>query len=124
MKKILLIEDDKKIALALGLRLRSMGFETAIAADAICAMAEALRFCPDMILLDINLPGGNGFLVAERIRSSMAIGSTPIVFITASKRQENRAEARKYGASGFLEKPFSIAQLSEVIDTCTYAEQM
>lgn len=122
MKKILLIEDDKKIGMALGLRLRSMGFDTTVAGDAICAMAEALRVCPDMVLLDINLPGGNGFLVAERIRSSMTMGSTPIVFITASKRQENRDDARKYGASGFLEKPFSAAQLSEVVDTCMYSE--
>lgn len=122
MKKILLIEDDKKIGMALGLRLRSMGFSTAISRDAVSAMAEALRYLPDMVLLDINLPGGNGFVVADRIRSSMAIGSTPIVFITASKRLENREQAKKYNASGFLEKPFNAAQLSEVIDNCIYSE--
>ena len=118
MKKILLVEDDKKIGMALGLRLRSMGFDTAVARDAVCAMAEAIRISPDIVILDINLPGGDGFLVAERIRASKKIGSTPIVFITASKRQDHRVQARKYGASGFLEKPFCAAQLSEVIETC------
>lgn len=120
MKKIHIVEDDRKITAALTMRIQSMGYKTAVSKDAVYAMDDALRFRPDMILLDINLPGGNGFLVAERIRSSMQLSTTPIVFITASKQPDLRRQASQYGALAFLEKPFTTSQLTDVIDNCMH----
>lgn len=102
------------------MRLQSMGYGTVVSGDVVYAMDEAVRFRPDMILLDIHLPGGNRFVVADRIRSSNMISATPIVFITASKRQDLKSQASKYGAMVFLEKPFTTTQLTDVIDDCMY----
>jgi DNA-binding response OmpR family regulator len=115
MHKILLVEDDKKITMALSLRLRSMGFQVDSAADAVYAMNAALRCQPEVVLLDINLPGGDGFVVADRLRASAELGTTPIIFITASKNPEHRKRASAYGHCAFLEKPFQAAQLSEAL---------
>jgi len=115
MQTILLVEDDKKISQALSIRLRSMGFQVDSAADAVYAMNAAVRCQPEVILLDINLPGGDGFVVADRVRASHNLCSTPIIFITASKEPGLRARAAEYAASAYLEKPFQAAQLTEAI---------
>jgi len=80
--KVLLVEDDKKLALALGIRLRSDGHEITTTPDAISAMSSAIRFAPDVVIIDINLPGGDGFTVAERLLASMDTQSTPFIFMT------------------------------------------
>jgi DNA-binding response OmpR family regulator len=116
MRTILLVEDDKKISIALSLRLRSMGFQVDSAADAIYAMNVAIRCQPEIVLLDINLPGGDGFVVADRIRGSAGMSITPIVFITASKKPEHRQRAAEYRSCAFLEKPFQAAQLTRVLN--------
>ena len=116
MKTILLVEDDSRIQTAMGIRLKSMGYSVVSAVDAVYAMDQAVKARPDVVLLDINLPGGDGFLVAERLRKRNETVDTPIIFITASKREEFRVRAAMIGASGFLEKPFSATQLSEAIE--------
>lgn len=113
---ILLVEDDKKITMALSLRLQAMGYQVDSAADAVYAMKAAVRCQPEVVLLDINLPGGNGFVVADRLRSSVSLARIPIIFITASKDPEMRRRAASYGESAYLEKPFQAAQLVEAID--------
>ncbi|MFK8081522.1 MAG: response regulator [Granulosicoccus sp.] len=116
MQNVLLVEDDKKITMALSLRLQSMGFAVDSAADAVYAMNAAVRCKPEVVLLDINLPGGDGFMVADRLRASHALGSTPIIFITASQDPEMRMRAGTYSASRFIEKPFQASQLTNAID--------
>lgn len=92
-----------------------MGFHVDSASDAVYAMKAAVRSKPEVILLDINLPGGSGFVVADRLRSSPELSATPIIFITASKDPEFRKRAASYGASAYLEKPFQAAQLTEAL---------
>ena len=116
MKTILLIEDDKKITMAIGMRLKSMGYEVASAADAVTAVAQARKSNPDVILIDINLPGGDGFMVAERLQSLMQTSATPLIFITASKQPDLRDRAKEIGAVAFLEKPFDATQLADAIE--------
>ncbi|ASJ75005.1 response regulator [Granulosicoccus antarcticus] len=117
---ILLVEDDKKISMALSLRLKSMGYLVDSAADAVYAMKAAVRCQPEVILLDINLPGGSGFVVADRLRASASLSSTPIIFITASKDPAMRERASTYHDSRYLEKPFQAAQLVEAIDSLAH----
>lgn len=121
MKTVLLVEDDKKITLAIGIRLKSMGYEVATAADAVSAVAQARKCKPDVVLLDINLPGGDGFLVAERLQSLMQTSATPIIFITASKQEGLKKRAMELGAVAFLEKPFDATQLADAIEMSLYA---
>src|SRR5215468_1795747 len=104
MKRILIIEDDEKIAFALSVRLQAHGYPTWIARDGALGLGMAVRNRPDLVLMDISLPIGNGFAIAERIRSY--IPPTPIIFLTASKSPEFRERAQKLGAAAFFEKPY------------------
>lgn len=116
MQSVLLVEDDKKISMALSLRLQSMGYAVDSAADAVYAMNAAVKCKPEVILLDINLPGGDGFVVADRLRASKELAGTPIIFITASQDPDLRLRAGKYISSRFIEKPFQAGQLTDAID--------
>ena len=114
-KKILLVEDDRKIAMALGVRLRHAGVEVLVAYDAPAGLATALKERPDLVLLDIGLPGGSGLKLIEQLHS-MGRGLTPVIFVTASRRPGLREEAMALGASGFLEKPFEAEELIAAIE--------
>ncbi len=113
--KILLVEDDEKIVKALTIRLKSQGYDIATAYDAVMATARAMDYHPDVILLDISMPGGNGFTVAERLLHSSVTANIPIIFLTASKEPGLRERAKELGAVGFLEKPFEAEELLAMI---------
>ena len=104
MTRILIVEDDKDIAKALQLRLVSAGFEVSAAHDAATATIVARKCQPDLALLDIGMPGGNGFDVAERLLG--LFGSLPLIFLSADGRAEMRVRARNMGALHFFSKPF------------------
>ncbi len=65
-KKILIVDDDKDVRMGMALRLKLSGYTVVMAADTISAMSVALKERPDLVLLDVNMPGGNGFMVMER----------------------------------------------------------
>lgn len=114
---ILLVEDDKTLAKAMGIRLKANGHYCAGASDAISAVTEARKASPDLVIVDVNLPGGDGFLVIERLMSINGTADIPFIFITASKATGLRQKALKYGATGFLEKPFQSNELLQLIDS-------
>ena len=113
-KRILIVEDDEKVAAGLAVRMKAAGFQTTIAADAVAGVRSAVQGQPDLVLLDISLPAGNGFSVAERIQRSIPT-PTPIIFLTASHQPEFRAEATRLGAVGFFEKPYQPEELMEAV---------
>ena len=110
MKQILIIEDDHKIALALALRLKAAGYKTTVAYDALTGLNTAVKLCPHLVLLDISMPAGNGFEVAQRMQSSMP-SPAPIIFLTASKQPGFRERALELGAAGYFEKPYEAEDL-------------
>ena len=118
--KILVVEDDKHIALALTVRLKAAGYDVMTAPDAVLAVSMALKHRPDLMVLDILMPGGNGFLVAERIQDLEAMLGVPCIFLTASKQPGLRDQARRLGAAGFFEKPYDagelLATVREILD--------
>jgi CheY-like chemotaxis protein len=115
MKKILIVEDDKSIVMALTVRLRAAGYAVIVAFDAIMAVSMALKQHPDLVLLDISMPGGNGFMVAERLQNSALTAGVPMLFLTASKQSGLRERAQEVGAVGFFEKPYEAAELLDAI---------
>lgn len=117
MKKVLIIEDDKSISLAVGIRLKAMGYTVESAPDAVTAISQARKHQPDVILLDIGLPGGDGFMVAERLQQLNQTAVTPIIFITASKQTGLKERALEMGAVRFLEKPFDATELADAIES-------
>jgi len=108
-KRVLIIEDDEQIAKALDIRLRCK-YEVLRAPDAIHGLHEAVSKNPDLIIMDIMMPAGNGITLTERIRE-VTERNIPTVFITASKLPGLRETAKKMGAFGYLEKPFPPEEL-------------
>jgi DNA-binding response OmpR family regulator len=110
MKKILIVEDDPNIAKALSIRLKNAGYEVSVAPDALTAVEVAVKKEPDLVLLDISIPAGNGFTVAERIQSLLPT-ATPLIFLTASKKPGLRERAKELGAAAFFQKPYEAEDL-------------
>ena len=104
-KKILIVEDDADLRLGLNARLRASKYQTAFAADAMSAVVQARKEQPDLILLDIGLPAGDGFLVMERLRANTQLAAIPIVVVSARPHQTSASRALAAGARAFLQKP-------------------
>jgi DNA-binding response OmpR family regulator len=114
-KKILIVDDEKDCLFILAAKLRSVGYNVISAYDAVAAVMLALRERPDLILLDIGLPAGNGIVVMKRIASMSFIAMTPIIIITASDSEEIKKQALENGAAAYFQKPYDIDKLLQAI---------
>ena len=103
--KILIIEDDHDIRRGLNVRLRASDYETAFASDAVMALSIAKKEAPDLILLDLGLPGGDGFLVLERMKNIASLACTPVIVVSARDPKTNEKRALDAGAEAFFQKP-------------------
>lgn len=101
--RILIVEDDGDLARALVLRLKANGFHPIRVSDTVQALRQIRLDTPDLILLDLGLPGGDGFLLMDRL-SLMPI-DVPIIVITARDPLDNQERALNAGASAFFQKP-------------------
>ena len=116
MNTLLIVEDDADIRRSLSIRLGAGGYRVVGASNPASAMSTAEREHPDLIVLDVLLPGGDGFAVAARMRAFPTLETTPLIFLTASRRPEYRRRAEELGAVGFFEKPYEAAELIDRID--------
>jgi len=116
MKTVLLVDDDNVFLLTIGVRLKSMGYTVYAAKDAVTAISAVRKNNPDVIVLDVTIPAGDGFMVAERLQKLISTAATPIIFITASENPELRERAMKTGAVAFLKKPFDATTLADAIE--------
>jgi CheY-like chemotaxis protein len=119
MKTVLLVDDDNIFLLTIGVRLKGMGYTVCAAKDAATAISVVRKTSPDVIVLDVSLPGGDGFLVAERLKSLLASAATPIIIVTASEKHGLRERAMNAGAVAFLAKPFDATTLADAIESAT-----
>jgi CheY-like chemotaxis protein len=117
MKTVLLVDDDNTFLLTIGVRLKSMGYTVCTAKDAVNAISAVRKNNPDVVVLDVSLPAGDGFLVAERLRNLIISATTPIIFVTASEKADLRERAMKLGAVEFLQKPFDATTLADAIES-------
>src|SRR4030042_904934 len=112
-KKILVVDCEQDMVKALEVRLKANGYQVVFASDTVQAFTIANQENPDLILLDIMIPGGGGFVVAERLKQSAATHHIPIIFLTAIPGGEERAY--KLGASGYIMKPYQPEELIEAV---------
>lgn len=114
MKNVLIVEDDRNISNAMRVRLSASGYEVHQAYDASTALMVAKQCDADLVVLDISMPGGDGFVVAERLRKWKG-QDLPLVFITASQKPGLKERAAEFNAESFLEKPFRGQELCDVV---------
>ena len=105
-KKILIVDDDKQIVLLLASRLKANKYEIVVAYDAMQAVAKAFSEKPDLILLDIKMPGGSGISVMDNLSNSAETAITPVIVITAYPSPEIQQKVKEMGAVDFISKPF------------------
>lgn len=115
VNKILIIEDDPDMRRGLNVRLRAKNYETAFASDAVMALGIVKREAPDLVLLDLGLPGGDGFVVLERMGNIGLLASTPVIVVSARDPKTNEKRALDAGAEAFFQKPVDNDQLMKAI---------
>jgi two-component system KDP operon response regulator KdpE len=120
--KILVVEDDDDLRQGLALRLTASGYDVVLAADGLSAVSAARTERPDLVLLDIGLPGGSGLTVLQRYSDAAALMFTPVVVLTGRDPMAIEADVRKYGVAGFLTKPAENDELLRVIERALSGE--
>ncbi len=115
--KIMIVDDDPDLRQALRLRLRANHYETVNAVDGYSAIALAYKEHPDLIILDLGLPAGDGFVVLDRLQKDDKLSTIPVIVLTARDPQGSERRALQAGAAAFLQKPADNAELLDVIRT-------
>ncbi|MGH9560998.1 MAG: HD domain-containing phosphohydrolase [Terracidiphilus sp.] len=110
-ERILIVDDELPARTALALLLRREGYEVCEASDGASALAACASFRPDLVLLDILMPGMSGFEVCRRIKTTPETRLTPVVLITGLSAREDRIQGINSGAEDFLSKPIDINEL-------------
>ncbi len=114
-KKILIVEDNVDVRLGLHVLLKAHHYETFFAADALSAISEARKHQPDLIILDLGLPAGDGFVVIDRLRANTYLALIPVIVVSARDLRANKESALKAGAKAYLQKPWNDRELLSLI---------
>lgn len=114
-KKILIVEDEESLLKLESILLSSRGYNVGGVADGITALEEITRFRPDLIILDIMLPGMDGFEVCRRIKENPESQHIPVIMLTAKKSSQDRERGMAIGAAAYITKPFKSAKIMEII---------
>src|SRR6202035_1742147 len=109
-KKIPIVEDDADVRMGLHVRLKANNYDIFFAVDAFSSLGEARKHEQDLILLDLGLPAGDGFVVMDRLKAVPALAMIPIIVVSGRSGAANRGRALKAGAKAFLEKPVDNAR--------------
>jgi two-component system KDP operon response regulator KdpE len=104
-KKILIVDDDRDFLRALNIRLKANNYETAFASDGYAATKAVKDEKPDLVILDLGLPMGDGFIVMDRIKDFMLHSLTPIIVLSGRDPMANEKRALKAGAFAYFQKP-------------------
>ncbi|MEO2048626.1 MAG: response regulator [Pirellulales bacterium] len=114
-KMILVADDDSAMCMAISMRLGQLGFSTMRSPDATHALFGAHKIHPDLIILDLNMPGGNGMTVCEMLASHSEYAKIPVVIHTGCSDEPTKRRARDLGAKYVLKSPDSWQQLQETV---------
>lgn len=104
-KKILIVEDSEDVSRGLRILFRAHDYVTVPAGDAVSAISQAIKESPDLILLDLGIPAGDGYLVMERLSNIDALAEIPVIVFTAREEEDNRERCLEAGAKAFFQKP-------------------
>ena len=115
-KRILVVDDERDIVKALTIRLQGAGYEVVSAFDGAQGIFMAHKEEPDLIILDIRMPAGDGFSVAEKLKESMDTFAIPLIFLTGSPEKNSEEKATALGARFYIKKPYDPEELLDAIE--------
>ncbi len=117
MAKILVVDDEPDVIKALQLRLRGAGYDVVHATDGATATQTAIREQPDLIILDLGMPAGDGHTVAARLGMNTRTRAIPVIYLTARTSEEDRKKAMEAGAAAYVVKPFKANELLALVES-------
>lgn len=111
-KKVLIADDEPNILISLEYLMKREGWLVAVARDGDEALVAIRRDRPDLVLLDVMMPGKSGFEVCQAVRADEALAAVKILMLTAKGRDTDVAQGLGVGADAYMTKPFSIKELA------------
>jgi DNA-binding response OmpR family regulator len=114
-KKILIVDDERDIVKALKIRLQHNAYDVVVAFDGAQGIFMAHKEKPNLILLDIRMPAGDGFSVAEKLKQSSQTERIPIIFLTGSPERNAEGRAMELGARFYIKKPYDPEELLDAV---------
>ena len=108
---VLIVDDEPNIVLSQEFLMRQAGYDVRVARDGDAALAAVAERVPDLVLLDVMMPGRDGYAVCQAIRANPACARTRIVMLTARSREVEREKGIALGADDYVTKPFSTRAL-------------
>jgi DNA-binding response OmpR family regulator len=120
---VLVVDDEPNIVLSLEFLMRQAGYDVRVARDGDAALVAIAERAPDLVLLDVMMPGRDGYEVCQAIRADPACASTRIVMLTARSREVEREKGLALGADDYVTKPFSTRALVERVQALLAARR-
>ena len=114
--KILVVDDEPEITEIVEAFLTEYGYKVAVENSPQRAVAQAKAFKPDVILLDIMMPGVDGYSICEELKRDPEFGATPVIFLTGKDRNDDMGRSFRSGGDMFIKKPFSCERLLEIVN--------
>jgi len=118
MAKILIIDDEQDFVTVLSSRLNANNYQVLTAHDGLQGLGFVATECPDLIILDIVMPGMSGFEVLQKIRSDPKTLRTPVLILSAKGDTESLIRAEQLGATDYLIKPFDTQEFLNMVKKC------
>ena len=115
IKKILIVDDDPDACEGMRVRLEANHYDIFFAADAVSTLSQARKHEPDLIILDLGLPAGDGFVVIEKLKVWPSLAVIPVIVVSARDFRVNKDRAIKAGAQAYLQKPVDNSELLRII---------
>jgi DNA-binding response OmpR family regulator len=114
-KHVLIADDEPNIVISLEFLMRREGHRVSVARDGDAALETIRRERPDLVLLDVMMPGRSGFDVCQAVRADEALAGVKIVMLSAKGRDTDLAKGTALGADAYLTKPFSTRELADTV---------
>ena len=113
---ILVVDDDPDMRQTLQIRLKANGYDVHCAEDGMGAISEARKQTPDLIVLDLGLPAGDGFVVLDFLKKNVDLSSIPVIVLSGRNRRANEERVLNAGGKAFLQKPVQTNEFLAVIE--------
>ena len=110
--RILIADDEPNIVISLEFLMKREGYEVSVARDGQAALDAIVRDRPDLVLLDVMMPGKSGFEVCQAVRADESLATVKILMLTAKGRDTDLAKGTALGADAYMTKPFSTKELA------------